>query len=423
MGLLALIAGLAMGETLVWQPAAVVACIGLAIGLGAIPALQGYQFTAWIIAAVVAAVIYPERFLHVGPYDLRNKWLILIIIQAVMFGMGTQMGLRDFVGIVQMPWGVFVGIFCQFTIMPLVGFALTKLFHFPPEIAAGVVLIGSCSSGLASNVMVYLARGNLALSITLVAVATIVAPIMTPLWMFALAGESIKQFVTFTGMMLEIIKIVVVPIGAALLHDYLKHASPAGRRVVWSVAAAGIAWMAFLALGGWNLLNSSFSDSVHPWFGVPGFLLGAVVVGVAYHLLTLRLSWLDRAMPLASMFGIIYFTAVTTAAGHDDLFQIGGLLFLAAVIHNTAGYCLGYWLSRAMGLDRNSARTVAFEVGLQNGGMASGLAGAMGKLGTVGLAAAIFSPWMNVSGSVLANYWRRHPIETSVDADSAASPD
>ena len=81
------------------------------------------------------------------------------------------------------------------------------------------------------------------------------------------------------------------------------------------------------------------------------------------------------------------------------------------MIHNAAGYFFGYWLSRAAGLDKNSARSVAFEVGLQNGGMASGLAGSMGKLATVGLAPAIFSPWMNISGSILANYWRRHPAE------------
>ena len=98
---------------------------------------------------------------------------------------------------------------------------------------------------------------------------------------------------------------------------------------------------------------------------------------------------------------------MTTAAGRDYLLVIGFLLFLAVVVHNTAGYILGFGPSRLMGLDRQAARTVALEVGLQNGGMASGLAGAMGKLGTVGLASAIFSPWMNVSGSVLANYWKK----------------
>ena len=107
------------------------------------------------------------------------------------------------------------------------------------------------------------------------------------------------------------------------------------------------------------------------------------------------------------MFGIIYFTLVTTAAGRDNLIQIGFILFLVAILHNSAGYFFGYYLSRICGLDKSSSRTIAFEVGLQNGGMASGLAGSMGKLATVGLASAVFSPWMNVSGSLLANYWRK----------------
>jgi BASS family bile acid:Na+ symporter len=141
-----------------------------------------------------------------------------------------------------------------------------------------------------------------------------------------------------------------------------------------------------------------------------GFLLGAVVVGVVYHFSTRQLTWLDRKMPVLSMAGIVYFTTVTTAAGRDNLLQVGALLFLAAAMHNSAGYGFGYWLSRLAGLDKNSARSIAFEVGLQNGGMASGIAGTMGRLGTMGLAAAIFSPWMNVSGSVLANYWRRRPV-------------
>ena len=111
------------------------------------------------------------------------------------------------------------------------------------------------------------------------------------------------------------------------------------------------------------------------------------------------------------MFGIVYFTTVTTAAGREHLLHVGLLLFLAAVIHNTTGYFLGYWLSRLLGLSAYSARAVAFEVGLQNGGMASGLAGAMGKLGTLGLASAVFSPWMNISGSILANIWKQRPVD------------
>jgi BASS family bile acid:Na+ symporter len=112
------------------------------------------------------------------------------------------------------------------------------------------------------------------------------------------------------------------------------------------------------------------------------------------------------------MAGTVYIITVTTAAARDNLLKVGLLLFAASVIHNAAGYFLGYGLARGAGLDRNSSRSVAFEVGLQNAALASGLAGVMGKLATVGMAPAIFGTWMNISGSLLANYWRRRPVVT-----------
>lgn len=407
LSVLIMLAGVIVGRPPIWQPAAVAASVTLAIGVGAIAQLRGYQFTAWIVAVVVAALVYPRHFLQLGSLDLRNPWLILGVVQLVMFGMGTQMSLRDFASILKMPWGVAVGIFCQFTVMPLVGFALTKVFALPDEVAAGVILIGSCSSGLASNVMTYLARANLPLSIALTAVATLLAPLMTPLWMKLLAGTLVE--ISFVKMMMDIMKIVIVPIGAALLHDYLKSASTGIRRTAVFLAVAGAAWLIWLLSGGWKQIQMAFEPGGLPWIAAAGFAGGAVTMGVGYHELARRLPEIELWMPRLSMFGIVYFTAVTTAAGRDELLQVGAILFLAASIHNGLGYLLGFWLSRTLGMDRNSARTIAFEVGLQNGGMASGIAGAMGKLGTVGLAAAVFSPWMNISGSILANYWRKRP--------------
>lgn len=403
-----LLAGLALGNAAWWQPAAVAAVVAVAIGLGAVPSLKGYQYTMWIVAAVVAAMIYPAAFLRWGDFDLRNKWVVLVVVQLVMFGMGTQMSLKDFAGVLKMPWGVLIAVAGQFTIMPLVGWGLTKVFRFPDEIAAGVILIGACSSGLASNVMCYIAKANLALSITATSVTTLLAPLMTPLWMKLLAGTLVE--VKFVNMMVEIVKIVIVPVGASMLHDYLKHASPRGRRTTAMLAIAAALTLVGMAAGGWERLAPGLSANGRMLLELACFLLGAIVAGWLYHQATRRLPRLDRTMPLFSMAGIVYFTTVTTAAGRDNLLLVGGLLLLAAILHNAGGYFFGYWLARAARLDLASCRTVAIEVGLQNGGMASGLAGAMGKLGTVGLAAAIFSPWMNISGSVLANHWRRRPV-------------
>ncbi|MFM2296027.1 MAG: hypothetical protein RLZZ350_2440 [Verrucomicrobiota bacterium] len=392
-----------------WQPLLVVAPVAFAISLRFNSKLRGYQFTAWIIAVVAAAMVYPQSFLHVGGFDMKNKWVMLIAIQLVMFGMGVHMTLRDFAGVAKSPRGVLVGIFCHFTVMPLVGLALTKIFRFEPEIAAGIILIGSCSSGLASNVMAYIAKSNLALSVTVTAITTMIAPLMTPLWMKLLAGTMVE--VSFFKMMVEIIKIVLVPIGAALLHDYLKHAAPRGRTIVFALTAFAVVWLTFLVSGGWEILQRHCSPDALTAIALGGFLLSAFVIGAAYHALTKGLKWLDGVMPTLAIVGILYVTAMTTASGRDNLLKVGGLLFLAAALHNTAGFFFGYWLSRASGLDKNSARSVAFEVGLQNGGMASGLASAMGKLGTVGLAAAIFIPWMNISGSILANFWAKRPAK------------
>jgi BASS family bile acid:Na+ symporter len=392
--------------------------VACAIGIGAIPFLKGYQYTAWIAAAVVAGMTYPQSFLHIGDFDLRNKWLILIVVQFVMFGMGIQMSLRDFSELATSGKGVLVGLCSHFTIMPLTGFALTKVFHFEPEIAAGIILLGSCSSGLASNVMVYIARANLVLSVAVTAMTTLAAPFLTPFLMKILAGTLIQ--IRFLDMMMEIIKIVIVPIGAALIHDFLKTASSRGRRNVYGIASVSLTWLGGLALGLSSWLAGALSEPALQSLEVFSFFTGAVLIGLIYHLVTLSFKNLDRYMPYVSMFGIIYFTTVTTAAGRDNLLQVGFLLFFVSVVHNSAGYFFGYWLSRLLGLDKASARTMAFEVGLQNGGMASGLAGTMGKLGTVGLAAAVFSPWMNISGSILANYWRRKEVkrvEENIDSD------
>jgi BASS family bile acid:Na+ symporter len=225
-------------------------------------------------------------------------------------------------------------------------------------------------------------------------------------------------------MMMEIIKIVIVPIGAALLHDFLKTATAKNWKVVKAIFVFSVLWLFALAVGlssffSANVLSNELQQSIE----IFSFFNGAFVVGVLYHLIATRYPKVDSFMPYVSMFGIVYFTTVTTAAGRDNLMQVGFILFFCSVIHNAAGYFFGFWLSRLFGLDKPSSRTIAFEVGLQNGGMASGLAGSMGKLGTVGLPAAVFSPWMNISGSILANYWRKKSFKEINEATASETAD
>ncbi|MDI9879304.1 bile acid:sodium symporter family protein [Flectobacillus longus] len=395
-----------LGNNEMLSPLAIASIVCFALGIKEVESLKNYQYTAWIMTAVLSGMLYPEAFKSWGGVNLRDKTLILIIIQFVMFGMGTHIKVKDFAGIGSTGKGVLVGLFCHFSVMPLMGFLLTRIFHFDPEIAAGIILIGSCSSGLASNVMVYLAKGNLVLSVVVTAMATLAAPFLTPLLMKLLAGTLIQ--VAFVGMMMEIIKIVLIPIGAALLYDFLKNSDESvlkKARILALISLIIIFGIVFL------LKQNTIQGAPREFLGIFGFILGALVMGVVYHLLTTFEPCLDTWMPYISMMGIIYFTTVTTAAGRDNLLKVGGLLFVVSVIHNASGYFFGYWLARLFGMSKTDARTIAFEVGLQNGGMASGLAGTMGKLGTVGLPAAVFSPWMNISGSILANFWRKRAVD------------
>ena len=132
----------------------------LALSFRGFIALKGLAFTILIFAAVSISMYFPAPFISLGSFEM--KVLIVPLLQIIMFGMGTAMSLKDFHGVIKMPKGVLVGLLCQFSIMPLVGFSLATLFQFPPEIAAGIVLIGSSPSGLASNVMAYLANANVA---------------------------------------------------------------------------------------------------------------------------------------------------------------------------------------------------------------------------------------------------------------------
>src|SRR4029079_10357739 len=147
------------------------------------------------------------------------SFFIPILLQVIMFGMGTELSLKDFAQVMRMPKGVIVGIVCHYTIMPLVGFAVAHLFNFPGEIAAGIILVGCCPSGLASNVMCYLAKANLALSVSVTTVSTLLAPFVTPLLMRLIAGNMIE--IHLGAMIWDITKIVILPIVLGLGFHYL----------------------------------------------------------------------------------------------------------------------------------------------------------------------------------------------------------
>lgn len=329
-------------------PVVILFFVFLGIGFRGFSLLKEFAFTAMIFGVVVLALYYPEYFIEINGYELSG--LIIPLIMIIMFGVGTTLSIRAFVGVIKAPKGVFLGFILQFTIMPLIGYMLASFTSFPNEIAAGLILIGCSPSGVASNVMAYIGKGNLPLSLTITSVNTLFAPLMTPLLMLFLAGSYIE--ISTLDMMWSITKMVIIPVGAGIL----------------------------------------FNEYVRG-----------------------KYKWLDEAMPVVSMVGIAIIILIATALGRDSLVAMGSLLFVITLAHNLSGYTLGYWSSRLFGMSEIDSRTIAIEVGMQNAGLAKGIAQSMGKLATLGLAPLLYGPLMNVTGSILAIYWRRHPVEGQLD--------
>jgi BASS family bile acid:Na+ symporter len=329
----------------------------LAISARAYPKTKSFAYTVVIFGAAAMALYYPALFVSYGGFKYAT--LIIPLIQLIMFGMGTSMHYTDFLGVLKAPKGILIGVVSHFIIMPMLGFSIAtlsvKFAGMPPEVAAGIILIGCCPNGMASNVVSYLARANLALSVTITSISTLLSPVVTPFLMNLLAGPLIK--IDPWLMVADIFKMVMIPIALGLL---------------FSSVAKG------------------------------------------------RAGWLKKMMPLVSMGGIICIIIIITAAGRDSLLKVGLLLAVLVLLHNIGGYLLGFWSAKLFGMEERDCRTIAIEVGMQNGGMAAGLAKGMGKIGTLGLAPVIFSTLMNITGSLLASYWHKKPTTGS---DEATVPD
>ncbi len=297
-----------------------------------------YAFTYCVIIAATAALVFPTLFVSIGSFQL--KQLIIPLLQLIMFGMGTTIGAKDFAQVLKAPRKVMIGLVCQLTIMPLIGYGIASVFGFTPEVAAGIILVGCSPSGLASNVMAYLAKANVPLSVTITTLATLLAPLSTPLLMSKLGSAYIN--VDAVAMLWDIVKMVILPVVSGLL------------------------------------INTFFPTVV---------------------------SRLGKFLPVISMAAIAIIIVVIIAAGRDTFLTVGALLLLAVFLHNVLGYALGFYAAKLCRLNEADCRTIAIEVGMQNAGLASGLAMQMGKAATVGLVAGVFGIVMNMSGSILSSWW------------------
>jgi len=324
------------------------ALLVLACGTLLHQASRQFSYTAFIVFAAAIALTFPQYFLVVHGFELKR--LILPLLQVITFGVGCTMNMHEFSGAWKSPRGILVGVASHYCIMPLIALSIARSFHFPPEIAAGLVLVGCCPSGLASNVIAFIARADLALSVTITTISTMLSPFLTPLLMRTLAGQMVH--VNTGAMMLDILKIVIGPIALGLLVNRVAHK---------------------------------------------------------------RAKPLLRLMPMLSMLGVAVIIMVISAQGRDELLHVGLALVAAVFLQMTLGFSLGYCGARIFGLSERECRTVSIEVGMQNSGLASGIAVEMGKVATLGLAAAINGPVMNATFSLLGMWWAGRPVAENVD--------
>lgn len=210
-----------------------------------ISAVVSKNMALLVIVFAAIALMLPAAFKWVVPQ-------ITMLLGVVMFGMGMTLRLQDFREIFRRPRDVFIGLLAQFTIMPLLAYCLATLFRLPPELAAGVILVGTCPGGTASNVMAFLAKGDLALSVSMSMASTLLAPIVTPLLTWLLAGAWIE--VSFVNMMLSIIQVVIAPIFLGIMVNQLF--SDFVRRIVKLLPLVSIVAI-LLIVGGVVSVNAS----------------------------------------------------------------------------------------------------------------------------------------------------------------------
>lgn len=286
-----------------------------------------------VIVAAVALMI-PSSF----------KWVVsqvTLLLGVVMFGMGMTLKAEDFKEILRRPRDVLSGLMAQFTIMPLLAYGLATIFQLPAELAAGVILVGTCPGGTASNVMTYLARGDLALSISMTMAATVLAPIVTPLLTWLLAGAWVE--VSFAAMMLSIVKVVIAPIVAGIIINQMF--SSTVERVVKVLPLVSIVAI-LLILGGVVSVNSTRILET-------GLLLMLIVIlhnlcGYGLGFIAAKIFNMDLAKTKAVVIEVGMQNsglAVSLAMSHfGAAAAIPGALF--SVWHNISGSIAANYLSR-----------------------------------------------------------------------------
>lgn len=296
------------------------------------------KYMAFIVLAVAALALFmPGTCLWI-----RTSW-VNYLLMIVMFGMGLTLKLEDFKLVFTRPKDIVTGCIAQFTIMPVLAFTLGKIFNLDAALLAGVVLVGTCPGGTSSNVITYLSKGDVALSVGMTSVNTLLAPILTPAITYLLLRTTVT--VDALSMFLSIVKVVIIPIGLGFL------------------------------------INKLF---------------GAVT------------QKLTKLLPAVSVIAICLIVAAVVSHNAEKILSTGLVVFAVVILHNLLGYACGFGVGKLLHMGTSKTKAVSIEVGMQNSGLATSLAGtAFPALAMATVPGAIFSVWHNISGAILANIYSR----------------
>ncbi len=288
----------------------------------------------FVIAAAAVAFVLPGLFTWVQG-DVQA-----LVLGFIMLTMGMTLRPSDFRILAARPLDIGIGALAQFSIMPLVAWALVTCFDIPRGIAAGLILVGCCPGGVSSNIMSFLCKGDVPYSVGMTTVSTLLAPFVTPLLMLWLAGESIE--VDAAGMFRSILFVTLLPV----------------------------------AIGAF--CNGKWGDR-------PAYMEFCSI------------------MPGLSVIGLACIVGGVTAAKGASFFTSGALIFLTIFLHNSLGYVLGYLVGCITRMPRPKRRTLSIEVGMQNAGLATVLAGRhFPAMPEAAVASAICCVWHSISGTLLA---------------------
>ena len=310
------------------------------------------DYTSIVVIAIAVITFFVPHWMGWVNYQLfmdplANKFTSQsIIIGVIMFSMGLTLTTQDFMILSKRPFDICIGAIAQYLIMPFLAFTISRLLNLPAGIALGLILVGCCPGGVSSNIMSYLCGGDVAFSVGMTTVSTILSPVMTPL-MVSLLASGTKISIHGLPMFLSIVETVIVPVAIGFILNYMF-----GKKKVFQEV-----------------------QKVMPGVAVLG--LACVVGGV-----------------------------VSSQGAH--FFQSGVVIFAAVLLHNSLGYLLGYGAGRLTGMNIAKKRTISIEVGMQNAGLATNLATTTAQFAPTpesAIICAVSCVWHSISGTLLAGWF------------------